>query len=158
MRGQLSSMVITITTGVVVGVIVFIIGQILTSIWLTPLQQYKELKKEVVYKLSYYANLYSNVIDLADYSDSDKFVEEFKLASDELRKLSCSLKGFAETISWFRIGIPNQETINDSADLIMLLSNSFFTPYNTGESHEQNRENYYIANEIFKKLKCYYKK
>ena len=112
----------------------------------------------MVYKLSYYANLYSNAIDLADYSDSDKFVEEFKLASDELRKLSCSLKGFAETISWFRIGIPNQKTINDSADLIMKLSNSFFTPYNTGESYEQNRKNYYIANEIFKKLKCYYKK
>ena len=150
--------IVSIIVTVISGVLVFIIGQILINIWLTPLRQYKELKKEVVYKLSYYANLYSNVIDLSDYSDSDKFVEEFKLASDELRKLSCSLKGFAETISWFRIGIPNQKTINDSADLIMLLSNSFFTPYNTGESHEQNRENYYIANEIFKKLKCYYKK
>lgn len=150
--------IVSIIVTVISGVLIFIIGQILTNIWLTPLRQYKELKKEVVYKLSYYAILYSNVIDLADYSDSDKFVEEFKLASDELRKLSCSLKGFAETISWFRIGIPNQKTINDSADLIMLLSNAFFTPYNTDESHEQNRENYYIANEIFKKLKCYYKK
>jgi hypothetical protein len=150
--------IVSIIVTVISGVLVFIIGQILTSIWLTPLQQYKELKKEVVYKLSYYANLYSNAIVLADYSDSDKFVEEFKLASDELRKLSCSLKGFAETISWFRIGIPNQKTINDSADLIMKLSNSFFTPYNTGESYEQNRKNYYIANEIFNKLKCYYKK
>ena len=93
--------IVSIIVTVISGVLVFIIGQILTSIWLTPLQQYKELKKEVVYKLSYYANLYSNAIDLADYSDSDKFVEEFKLASDELRKLSCSLKGFAETISWF---------------------------------------------------------
>lgn len=158
MKEQLIATMLTVVSGVIVGVLVFIVGQILTSIWLKPLQQYKDLKKETVYKLTYYANLYSNVIDLADYSDSDKFVEEFKLASDELRKLSCSLKGFAETISWFRIGIPNQETINDSADLIMLLSNSFFTPYNTGESHEQNRENYYIANEIFKKLKCYYKK
>lgn len=150
--------IVSIIVTVISGVLVFIIGQILTSIWLTPLRQYKELKKEVVYKLSYYANLYSNVIDLADYSDSDKFVEEFKLASDELRKLSCSLKGFAETISWFRIGIPNQKTINDAADLIMLLSNSFFTPYNTGENHRQNRENYCTAKEIFKKLKCYYKK
>lgn len=158
MKEQLIATMLTVVSGVIVGVLVFIVGQILTSIWLKPLQQYKDLKKETVYKLTYYANLYSNVIDLSDYSDSDKFVEEFKLASDELRKLSCSLKGFAETISWFRIGIPNQKTINDSADLIMLLSNSFFTPYNTGESHEQNRENYYIANEIFKKLKCYYKK
>ena len=150
--------IVSIIVTVISGVLVFIIGQILTNIWLTPLRQYKELKKEVVYKLPYYANLYSNVIDLADYSDSDKFVEEFKLASDELRKLSCSLKGFAETISWFRIGIPSPKVLNEVADLIMGLSNSFFTPYNTGESHEQNRENYYIANEIFKKLKCYYKK
>ena len=150
--------IVSIIVTVISGVLVFIIGQILTNIWLTLLRQYKELKKEVVYKLSYYANLYSNVIDLADYSDSDKFVEEFKLASDELRKLSCSLKGFAETISWFRIGIPSSKVLNEVADLIMGLSNSFFTPYNTGESHEQNRENYYIANEIFKKLKCYYKK
>ncbi len=158
MNEQLSAMFITITSGIVVGVIVFIVGQILTSIWLTPLKQYKELKKEVVYKLSYYANLYSNVIDLADYSDSDEYVEEFKLASDDLRKTSCSLKGFAETVSWFRIGIPNQKTINEAAYLIMMLSNSFFTPYNTSEKHKQNLENNYTVNEIFKKLKCYYKK
>lgn len=158
MKEQLIATMLTVVSGVIVGVLVFIVGQILTSIWLKPLQQYKDLKKETVYKLTYYANLYSNVIDLADFSDDDNYANEFKVASDEMRKLSCSLKGFAETISWFRIGIPNQETINDSADLIMLLSNSFFTPYNTGESHEQNRENYYIANEIFKKLKCYYKK
>lgn len=150
--------IVSIIVTVISGVLVFIIGQILTNIWLTPLRQYKELKKNIVFKLTYYANQYSNTMDLAKCSEIDERVEKYKDGSDELRMLSCSLKGFAETLYWFRIGIPSPKVLNEVADLIMGLSNSFFTPYNTGESHEQNRENYYIANEIFKKLKCYYKK
>lgn len=150
--------IVSIIVTVISGVLVFIIGQILTNIWLTPLRQYKELKKNIVFKLTYYANQYSNTMDLAKCSKIDERVEKYKDGSDELRMLSCSLKGFAETLYWFRIGIPSPKVLNEVADLIMGLSNSFFTPYNTGESHEQNRENYYIANEIFKKLKCYYKK
>ena len=34
--------IVSIIVTVISGVLVFIIGQILTSIWLTPLQQYKE--------------------------------------------------------------------------------------------------------------------
>lgn len=150
--------IVSIIVTVISGVLVFIIGQILTNIWLTPLRQYKELKKIIVFKLTYYANQYSNTMDLAKCSKIDERVEKYKDGSDELRMLSCSLKGFAETLYWFRIGIPSPKVLNEVTDLIMGLSNSFFTPYNTGESHEQNRENYYIANEIFKKLKCYYKK
>lgn len=150
--------IITVVSGVLVGVIVFIVGQILTSIWLNPLQQFKELKKDVVYKLRYYANLYTNVIDLAKYNKNDKIVEEFKSGSDELRKLSCSLKGFAETLSWFRIGIPSKKKINDAAELIMALSNSFFAPYNTGAGYKQGKENHDMVNEIFAMLKCYNKK
>lgn len=158
MKEQLIATMLTVVSGVIVGVLVFIVGQILTSIWLKPLQQYKDLKKETVYKLTYYANLYSNVIDLADFSDDDNYANEFKVASDEMRKLSCSLKGFAETISWFKFGIPSKKTINEAADLIILLSNSFFTPYNTGGRHQQSCENRETAKEILSKLKCYYKK
>lgn len=150
--------IVSIIVTVISGVLVFIIGQILTNIWLTPLRQYKELKKNIVFKLTYYANQYSNTMDLAKCSEIDERVEKYKDGSDELRMLSCSLKGFAETLYWFRIGIPSPKVLNEVADLIMGLSNSFFTPYNTGESHEQNRENYCTAKEIFKKLKCYYKK
>lgn len=147
--------IITVVSGVLVGVIVFIVGQILTSIWLNPLQQFKELKKDVVYKLIYYANLYTNVIDLAKYKENDKIVEEFRSGSDELRKLSCSLRGFAETLSWFRIGIPSKKILNEAAKLIMALSNSFFAPYNTGTDYKQGKVNHDMLNEIIELLKCY---
>lgn len=37
--------IVSIIVTVISGVLVFIIGQILTNIWLTPLRQYKELKR-----------------------------------------------------------------------------------------------------------------
>ena len=168
MSEQLMSMIITVVSGVLVGVIVFVAGQILTSVWLSPLQQFKELKKDVVYKLTYYANLYTNVIDIAkfkeDTENSEKHkgytdtLEEYKSGSDELRRLSCSLKGFAETLPICRIGIPGKKMINEAAEIIMGLSNSFFAPYGKGVDNEQGKENRAKVKEVFKKLKCYCKK
>lgn len=146
--------IVSIIVTVISGVLVFIIGQILTNIWLTPLRQYKELKKNIVFKLTYYANQYSNTLDLAKCSGIDERVEKYKDGSDELRMLSCSLKGFAETLYWFRIGIPSPKVLNDVADLIMGLSNSFFTPYNTDKCQEQSNRNCERVKKIFKLLKC----
>ena len=114
----------------------------------------QRIEKNIVFKLTYYANQYSNTMDLAKCSEIDERVEKYKDGSDELRMLSCSLKGFAETLYCFRIGIPSPKVLNEVADLTMGLSNSFFTPYNTDKCQEQSNINCERVKKIFKLLKC----
>jgi hypothetical protein len=149
----LSPTFLTVVSTVISGVIVFIIGQILTTVWLHPLQNYKDLKQKIAEKLSFYARDYTNVIDLAKASEKEKMI--YADASDDLRQLSCELTGFIETLSWIKIGIPRRKNLKKAADKLMLLSNSFFSPYNVTPNSKNNQLNHDTANEIRRLMKMY---
>ena len=149
--------VLTVIGTVTSGVLVFIAGQILTTIWLAPLQQYKRLKEKIVYALNYYAIMYKNVIDVAD--NNQKQIDEYNAASDEMRMLSCELFGFIETLSFVKIGIPPKDDLYTAANDLMVISKSFFTPYNDKSDYRnQTISNGDNAEEIKKLLKCQSKK
>lgn len=118
---------LTCVITVISGVLVFIIGQYLLTIWVQPLQKYKEIRQKISYSLTYYAQYYSNVIDNAHGS----LLEETSLyekGGDEIRKLASELRGFSETISWFHLGIPNKKVLYETSSILIGLSNSFFSP------------------------------
>ena len=145
----------TVLITVVSGVCVYIFGEILQTIWIEPLQKYKQLKRESVWALSYYANVYTNIVDLACADEATK--GEYADVRDKLRTLSCEIRSFVETLSWFRLGIPSKKRLIDAADNLMLLSNSLFSPYNTPPTsgdHYRNRE---AAEEIYSALGVYSK-
>jgi len=142
--------ILAILITVISGVLVYIIGEIIHEVWLEPLRQYKEIKSEVSYSLTYYANLYSNVIDLAD--KHKKAIKTYSQASDQLRVLAAKLRGFIETLSWFKPLIPSRETLYSASKELIGLSNSFFCPYHTHEIRSQCLENRDQANEIRKLL------
>lgn len=48
---------ITILITVVSGVLVYIIGEILQTVWLTPLQKFKAIKHDIAVTLTFYARL-----------------------------------------------------------------------------------------------------
>ena len=124
---------LTCVITVISGVLVFIIGQYLLTIWVQPLQKYKELKQKISYSLTYYARYYNNVLDNAHRS----LLEETSLyenGSDEIRKLASELRGFAETISWIHFGIPNKKVLYETSEKLIGLSNSFFS----SEQHIQD--------------------
>ena len=58
--------ILSVVIAVVSGVAVFLLGELMQLYFLEPQHKYKELKSRVAYALSYYGNLYTNVIDLAD--------------------------------------------------------------------------------------------
>ncbi len=146
---SLSSIIITVISGV----LVYIIGQILKEIWLTPLQEYKELKSKISFSLSYYAQYYSNVVDLATCGEETKKI--YKNASDEMRKISCELDGFIETLSWFKPCIPQKKKLYEASREIMGISNSFFCPYNTNKTGIVINHNIKARDSIYKLLKIY---
>ena len=144
----MNAYVTTIVT-VISGVIVFIVGGIIKEIWLDPLHQYKKIKGDVAFTLTYYANVYTNVIIYEDGNIENR--KRHINASEEIRKLSCNLIGFSQTIYWFHPLIPDKkELANISSDLIGL-SNSMFA---SGKNviHDQNTENKKLAEKIKESL------
>lgn len=146
---SISSIIITVISGV----LVYIIGQILKEIWLTPLQEYKKLKSKISFSLSYYAQYYSNVVDLATCGEETKKI--YIAASDEMRKISCELDGFIETLSWFKPCIPKKKNLYEASREIMGISNGFFCPYNTNETGIRINNNIKARNTIYKLLNIY---
>lgn len=143
----MKEILLTSSLTVISGIIVFIIGQVLHTIWLNPLQKYKEIKHDVAVYLSYYARVYSNVIDISTASDDDKL--KVIEVSDKIRMLSCELAGYIETLSWMKIGIPSKEKLSEATNLLMLLSNSLITPYDCpDQAFEGSVSNHNTADEI----------
>ena len=143
--------ILSVVIAVVSGVAVYIIGELMRLYFLEPQNKYKELKSRIAYALSYYGNLYTNVINLAD--GQQKQSDEYRYAADEMRKLACELRAFAELRYWYNLGISNIKTINDASAKLFALSNSFFCPNNTHLFHEQSVRNHDVAQEIRKLLK-----
>ena len=146
----------TVLVTVISGVLVYILGEILQTVWIEPLQKYKQLKREVSWALSYYANVYTNIIDRAVASETIK--TEYSAVSDNLRKLSCDVRSFVETLSWFRLGIPTKKRLVNAADELMLLSNSLYSPYQTAPSPADGFKNKQAADRIYSALGVYRKK
>ena len=147
--------IITALLTVVTGVAVYICGEILHTIWIKPLQEYKQLKSKIVTLLTYYARDYCNIVDLVN--DSEERKKEQTKVGEELRMLSSQLLGFIEQVSWFRVGIPSNKRLSKASERLMGLSNSLFAPYNQEPSVEQGLSNEHIVNEIYYLLKVYKK-
>ena len=71
---------------VLTGVIVFVLSQLFIEFILRPIQEYKKLKSDVSWALTYYANIYSNPTGVKQ--------ELYDEASKELRKLAAELRAF----------------------------------------------------------------
>ena len=91
------------------------------------------------------------VLYLADGNQQQ--IDEYKCASDELRKLACELSAFAELRYWYNFGIYKVKTINEASANLFALLNSFFCAYNTHQFHEQSVRNHDLAKETRKLLK-----
>lgn len=113
------------TSTIVAGVVVFIVGEWLKEIWLSPLQEYKSLKAKTARMLVQYANLYSNTANLTKGNN-----EHYDKASDEMRILASELSAFAETMHFIHIGIPKAKDIAEASRCIIGISNSFYITNN----------------------------
>ena len=103
--------------------------------------------------LSFYARVYTNIVDAANVDMTTR--EEYGDVSDKIRTLSCELKGYIETLSWFKIGIPSKKNLIKASETLMGLSNSLFSPYNTKPTTEENVRNKAMVNEVFSLLGIY---
>ncbi len=71
---------------VITGVVVFVLSQLFIEFFLRPIQEYKKLKSDISWALTYYANIYSNPTGVKQ--------ELYNEASTALRKLAAELRAF----------------------------------------------------------------
>ena len=144
--------VLPIIITVISGVMVYMFGELLNTIWLNPLQEYKNLKREIAKWLLFYANIYSNVLN--DNDSSEDWIKLHFVASDKLRSLASDLEGFIQVLSWVKIGIPKKSDLKSAASSLILLSNCMFDSNPT----KQSKENHNMADDIREKLNIYIEK
>ena len=113
--------VFTILGTIISGVIVFVACEWAREEWLTPYQEYKKIKSKIAFTLEFYAHCYLNVVD---YTQKN---ERYDKGREEMRKLACDLAGFMETISFFRMKIPDDLKLKEAHSALIGLSNGFYS-------------------------------
>ena len=121
----------TVLLTIISGVGVYVLCECIKEVWLTPLQEYKAIKKKVSYTLTMLASYYLNPIDLK--GSTPEQTEPYRDAAIEMHVVASELRSFIEITSWLRFGIPANNDIYEASKLLIGLSNSFFTAYGKGD-------------------------
>ncbi|MPN62005.1 hypothetical protein SDC9_209751 [bioreactor metagenome] len=83
------------------------------------------MKSKISYSLAYYGNLYKNPLSSSKGAD-ERLVNDYRIASDELRKVAAELKGFIEERPTLAFLLPSGKKMMDAFHGLIGLSNSLF--------------------------------
>lgn len=114
--------ILTILTSVITGIILLLITEMINMAWVKPLNNYKELVGEIICKLTYYSNMYTNV-----YYDenNEKMYNEYLSASDDVRRLASKTRGLAESRYKFQPFVSKKKDLFDISGYLIRISNCF---------------------------------
>lgn len=88
---------------VVSGTIVYVLSQLFLELVINPRKEYKQLKQRVIYTISMYCCYYTSPYDLLKEDSNVRPIEEYKIASTELRKIGSEFASYMGTVSKFRL-------------------------------------------------------
>lgn len=124
---DLVSMILTVLSGV----LVFILGQLFIEYFLKPIQDYKKLRSNIAFALTYYADLYMNPVE--------KRCEEYDEGKRKIRELSAQVRATIEIKPLGNIFIPQKEKLAKAAEGLMGLSNGFYCNSDCQRKIEQSQ-------------------
>lgn len=138
----------TACTTVIIGVVVFVVGQLISRFVFEPWVELKRTIEKIDQSLSFYAQVYANVGSI-----NQDLARE---ASREIRKLAFVLRANARNISGYGIleffkFVKDRRTIIRASEILTGLSNSMFT-FQSDCSMNTCRENVERADEVVKLL------
>jgi hypothetical protein len=129
---------------VIIGVSVYVFGQLVMMLFIDPINQLKLTIGEVFAVLAYYANIYTN-----PKSDPEppEWTQRRKEAEDTLRQKAVQLKSRAHLVRGYSLAaflrmVPKKEAISKAHGELIFLSNSCFkcNPVVTNESSKKIEE------------------
>ncbi len=83
---------------VVSGTIVYVLSQLFLELVINPKKEYKQLKQKVQYTISMYCGYYTSPYNLLNKDSNVRPVEEYRIASMELRKIGSELASYIGTV------------------------------------------------------------
>lgn len=107
---------------VLAGVFVFILSQCLLEFVINPYLKYRELKSKIEFTLTMYANYYSNPLYYDEEKSNEITVNNYRNASEEVRKMAAEVAGYIGNCSFF----VSKEKLKDVKSYLIYISNSFF--------------------------------
>lgn len=146
---------LTIIVTVISGVIVFVFTELFKEMVIEPLRKYREIKCKIAKNLIFYANFYSNPLDINKIEKDNPLYQKYVDASNEIRILAAELGGYIETISWFHPGVPRKEKLSSAYAELIGLSNSFFLTSSETDIYTRNINH---VNAVRKKVGLYTRK
>lgn len=117
----LPEMIITIISGV----LVFVLSQLFNEYRLKPIQKYKELRANISYSLTLYANLYMNPVEYKLVNER----EEIDNASTELRRLAAEVDAMIELKPKLSLLIARKKVLAEVSRNLIGLSNNLYSPH-----------------------------
>ncbi len=127
------------------GVFVFVLSQLFNEYRLKPIQKYKELRANISYNLTLYANLYLNPVEYKLVNAK----EEIDNASTELRRLAAEVDAMIELKPRVSLLIARKKILADVSRNLIGLSNNLYSPHpDISIEHNEKR-----CREIYRLLK-----
>jgi hypothetical protein len=122
---EVSKIIYTSVVTLIGGVILLVIGQLITRLFIDPLLKLRSIIGDIAFNLIYYANIMGN------YDDTDTAPEKEKLkeAKNSFRKLAAEFKVAAYVLPcyrlfyWMRL-IPSEKNILEATPNLTGLSNT----------------------------------
>lgn len=87
---------------VVSGTIVYALSQLFLELFINPRKEYKQLKQKVLFIINMYCCYYTSPYNLLKEKFNVRPVEEYRIASTELRKIGSEFASYIGTVPKFR--------------------------------------------------------
>jgi hypothetical protein len=123
----------TVFATVTTGVVVLVVGRILQTFTLDPVNELRKVIGEVEANLLYYANLYGNLWTYEEVQNKlpAPTREKITKAEDLFRQLASRLSAAGASIVWYDVWeytpwIPSRRAVHEAVGDLVLLSNSMY--------------------------------
>lgn len=117
-------MVMTIVCSVLTSICVLIISDMIKIVWINPVHEYRQIKRQIASDLVMYEQCYGNPTQITQLSESG--INTYEKASVELRQRAADLEGFIQTIIGCKPFIPGKKELHEASLSLIGLSNSLY--------------------------------
>ncbi len=133
---------------VVSGTIVYVLSQLFLELVINPSKEYKKLKQKVLYTISMYCCYYTSPYNLLKEEDNVRPIDEYKIASNELRKIGSEFASYIGIVPRFRFN--KRKKLLEVQQSLIGLSNGLYVY----ENYNPRKDNVECERIIKKNLKC----
>lgn len=119
------------------GTMVYVLSQLFLELIINPIKEYRKIKQKVLYTINMYCCYYSSPYNLLKEGNNVRQIEEYKIASIELRKIGSEFASYIGIVPKYRF--KKRKKLLEVQQSLIGLSNGLYVYRNYNPS-EDNKE------------------